>query len=610
MELTPPSTPFENSFSESESSKEKDENKNAKKKTSLRIPLHASEVHGGDKRHNTRPEVPLFAVKKPFFEESGTAAPQAEVYDRSEAPVVVTAQEQAHGVEEPLRHPDLERVSDDLWQEFDTTHAAPPEFSYEEGKTSPAGEVVSHTAELNMPKPDFHSIIERADMDSFKERTAETADDWQPHAPIHLNGAVEASPGAHSMPQSNETVLPFPEATPFQSRTAETISAAPSTAGMAAEVAADEPDPNSLRMWEELNRMPPAETVPAWHPEASAPVEQPPTTDEKFQDIMQQAAMSPDFVAQTSRPSALEGLPPIAQSYEAPQEYSDDASYRQPSAPSQNWHPAAGNVSGMGAGAALAGHAAETVLPGGAIAHAGTHAAEGFVAGAAAGAVAGGITGHAVGRRENRQLRQELQQHDERYNALAAEQQQTVRTVEGLTQANQRLTPPTEQASSVPVAPKEAEQLAINQNERVEQSAFVNMVVDKRTGKLVQREGVNEFGAELQHEQQFEAAPPVPVDLTTQQNQQQIPPQQFQNTMPQYGTYQSNGYYPMTGGINPTLPSGQVDPSHELTEGQNAVNPQHLLSPPRNPIMTAITSPLLWLGVVVILLAYFAAAFL
>jgi HAMP domain-containing protein len=56
-----------------------------------------------------------------------------------------------------------------------------------------------------------------------------------------------------------------------------------------------------------------------------------------------------------------------------------------------------------------------------------------------------------------------------------------------------------------------------------------------------------------------------------------------------------------------------ADASHELPAGQpSAISAQHLLSspPPRNPIAAAAASPLLWIGLAILLLAFFATAFL
>lgn len=71
---------------------------------------------------------------------------------------------------------------------------------------------------------------------------------------------------------------------------------------------------------------------------------------------------------------------------------------------------------------------------------------------------------------------------------------------------------------------------------------------------------------------------------------------------------------PMTAGSGSySLPSGQLPPDHALMMNGSGQTPneeaQHLLDGPKpNPVVTALTSPWLWLGVGMLLIAFFAAA--
>jgi TolA-binding protein len=61
----------------------------------------------------------------------------------------------------------------------------------------------------------------------------------------------------------------------------------------------------------------------------------------------------------------------------------------------------------------------------------------------------------------------------------------------------------------------------------------------------------------------------------------------------------------------PTMPmvtSGQIDAQHSLPAGYSPVDPQHRLPEPKHPAVAALTSPWLWVGVAILLIAYFIAA--
>ncbi len=260
----------------------------------------------------------------------------------------------------------------------------------------------------------------------------------------------------------------------------------------------------------------------------------------------------------------------------------------------------------------------------------GARAVEGGIIG---GAVAGAVTGHMAGRhaarREVRHLRNEVAEQSQHITTLTTEQQYSNQQLDQLTRTNQELVrqqqsqqmqeqlaaqrgPQSERAQR-PVTPQELAAVAaataaaeqqedagrkLAPGEKMVRSAWHDVVVD-RAGNVVQGQ---ELGAGLAGDQKVEQ---TPRDLTVQAAQQQAG--QFgalaagQHAYAEYPQQQQGGYGPM-------IASGQVDPRYDLPSGQ--VDPQHRLEPPKNPLTTALTSPLLWVGVVVLILAFFAAAFL
>jgi len=64
-------------------------------------------------------------------------------------------------------------------------------------------------------------------------------------------------------------------------------------------------------------------------------------------------------------------------------------------------------------------------------------------------------------------------------------------------------------------------------------------------------------------------------------------------------------------GQQPMLGSGQVDPRFQLPGGSSQpLDPQHLLQPSDGPLMEAARNPWMWVGVGILLLAFFLAAFI
>jgi hypothetical protein len=475
--------------------------------------------------------------------------------------------------------------------------------------------------------------------------------EWDETHTLHINSAPPPKLEA-------EPIYVEPE------QTEDAIAPGPSAEAMAVEVAATEPDdPGSVEALNALYAAPAAE-VAEDHPEVHGEPLAPQTEQEQFDTIMQNAEMGEPFEQATSEapvisedrvaetveepatpePATVQplgyyrptgGAPaPTAETNPAAQV--DDDPYAQKWYPPRNHH-GSGSVFGP---AALAGRAAEAVavntLMGGAGA---AHAVEAGIAGAVAGGVVGGVAGYEAGKHaaqhHTNELQQEVERQDQHITALTAEQQTyqqqaeqrdqhvsaltneqrvTHEQVDRLTQNNQHLVTEQQKAEAAEAAAISAATAvaservtANNADEKVVRSEWVDMVVDKRTGKLAEGENVNNFGAELEAEQRHNVAPPDPIGdalaaarsaaqaSSDVSNYEQVPEQ-------------------LPGGVNPMMDSGQMGFTHELPAGYGdggQVDPNHRLEAPHNnPIVTALASPLLWVGVVVLVLAFFAAAFL
>jgi hypothetical protein len=159
--------------------------------------------------------------------------------------------------------------------------------------------------------------------------------------------------------------------------------------------------------------------------------------------------------------------------------------------------------------------------------------------------------------------------------------------------------PQAEAIITVPAAVVAAEiasqQPEVHKTHTVE-SAWHRVQVENGTNRTV--EGQPE-GRALMEEKRVESTPAAATDDATTDDDQ---PQD--RSIINASMYQQ----PLPGAISPMITSGQIDYSHELASGQ--ADDQHRLEAPRNPVAAALTSPLLWVGVVVLMLAFFAAAFL
>ncbi|HSX16818.1 MAG TPA: hypothetical protein VLH86_01815 [Patescibacteria group bacterium] len=572
MESSPSSPSPYGEYNGGDNNKDKDK-KDKDKKSPLRVPLPASEIHASEPKRNER-IIPLFEKLEikdlPPKEESKAESKEHEAAEPEPAKIEIPA-------EGP--HQELAELHDDLWDEFDQTEAID-----------------------KAPEPDS---LPELSLDNV-------AAGEQPVAPIH-----EAQQEKESRPEDalwHETHTVHIN-TPPEAHPEDVIAPAPSAAGMAAEVAATEPD----ELWEEFDAAPPARTVPEWHPES---------TTGQFEDIMQHADMGEDFVQATSsasgpaRPNPNAAVPyGTYENGESPLDYdSTEPQGPTPPLPPNNnvphqtggerpqWYPA-NDPRRRGFGpASLVGVAAEAAVLTGAMAGGAAHGVEaGLVAGAAAGGVVGGIAGHEAGKHaaqaENRELRQTVKEQNEHIATITNEQRVTHEQVEHLTQANHQLAAEqqkaaAEQAAAVSTAVAAERVVAASPDEKVVRSEWVDMVVDKRTGKLIEREGVNEFGDELRAEQRAEAAPPDPVAtaLAAARAAAQLT-SDVSNYEPNYGE-------------EPLIGSGQIGQSHELAAGQGQADSNHRLPAPQSSAAKAFSSPLLWMGVVILLLAFFAAAFL
>jgi hypothetical protein len=488
---------------------------------------------------------------------------------------------------------------------------------------------------------------------------------WDESHTLHIN--TPPTPKVEAPPAPIIAAAPELMPAPAAEHGEDTISAAPSVEAMAAEVAATEPDddPSSA---ESLNRLynAPAAEVSEDHPEAYGEPLPPMSDDEKFHDIMAGADMAPDFVRATSEgpitpptemaEEPVDDIPPVAPiapptvrplgtfrggdsgvdgpgpmpvpvSETRPSDSADDDPY------GLKWYPPRTRYgrSMAGGAASVAGRAVEAAAITGMMAggHA-AHAAEAAAAGGIVGGIAGGVAGYEAGkhaaRRETNELKQTVEQQDQHITTLTNEQRVTHEQVDQLTRTNQTLTEQqrtmgqqAEQQTAEAARKESAEAAAIaaavaaervqshSPDEKVVRSEWVDMVVDKRTGKLVEREDVNNFGAELEAEQRHNTAPPDPLADAL------AAAKAAAQASADVGTYDQSEAQ-LQGAINPMMMgSGQADISHELPAGYGdggMVDPNHRLAGSRNPVMTAVSSPLLWVGVIVLILAFLAAAFL
>lgn len=669
--------------------KDKGSDSKSESPKSIRIPLPASEVHASEPK---RPEriIPLF---QKFGEKSDSdkeaEAEESKKKDKAEAGVYrVEAEEpkepkpdeKAEAKELPVAevttehtdtHEDLADLENDLWDEFDNTTPAAIEQDlpgHGGGTATLERPEPFKVAEINMPEAEAEAEYDEADTDKqffeianavdpegkFKAGEAELAKNDEKEQPEHVLWNE-----SHTLHINTPPVLK-PEAAPSQAteRSEDAISAAPSVAAMAAEVAATEPDDESSV--ESLNRLynAPAAEVADDHPEAYGEPLPPMTEQEQFQDIMQHADMGPQFEQATSegprmpqgefvedRPaeeepeqpgpnptvqprgyfkggnaSGVSSPIPVAES--RPQHPVDDDPY------AQKWYPARpryGNTPPLfGGPAGMVGRAAEAAALTGIMA--GTHAAEAAAAGGIVGGIAGGVAGYEAGKhaaqRETNELKNTVERQDQHITTLTNEQRVTHEQVDQLTADNQRLVEQqrtagqqaeqaaeeqkktSAEAAAVAAAMAAERVQAHNPDEKVVRSEWVDMVVDKRTGRLIERSDVNNFGAELEAEQRHNVAPPDPLADAL------AAAKAAAQATADIGTYDPAS---MHGAVNPMVGSGQIDANHELPAGYGdggMVDPNHRLPASHNPVMTAVASPLLWAGVIVLVLAFLAAAFL
>ncbi|HUC89552.1 MAG TPA: hypothetical protein VMR45_02020 [Patescibacteria group bacterium] len=530
--------------------KDKSSEKKKKRTFSWRAPLPASEFHNAEPRRET---------EKPKSEDTTETQP-------SKTPTETAGEA-------------------DLWKDFDATTSGAVELSAAEREQLDRALAAESATEPAQPTAE--------QVDRPEDLTAHQL--WEEFDTIHLNDQPATHEASQQPPASN--VQPV----------------TPRTEGnfTAPEAAASNPhlDQESAAMWNELRNAPPAE-APGWHPESTGninPHSQEAVNDE-FANIMAASNMNENFVAATSEQVPTQFIPAAEAEPTVPET-------PRPTPASPGSTPRFGGPNP----ASVFGRAAEAA----AITAATVGAAEaGLVAGATAGAAAGALTGAAAGgmmanrnRGPIRQLSQETARQGEQLAAMSSEQRRTNQTTEQLTQANQQLSGELHysnesKAAAIAAAAAAAEAAMQEQenehnNEHEVSSAWHTMVVDKHTGKMVQREGVNEFGQGLKGEQRAENNSAA-GSFTSNGSMSDAHAAYYDSALasPTAGAYQQDTVAPQ----EPALPSGQIGYSHELGSGQ--ADPQHLLPMHKNPIVTAITSPLLWVGVGVLLIAFFAAALL
>jgi hypothetical protein len=630
MESSPPSPmPFEYG----EGDKDKKEKDDKKKSRALRIPLPASEVHTIAPKSFER-LLPLFEKaddinSKADKDTTGLARKKEETTEKPTGAPQLAVSEHATTYDDTTLtpHEDLTEIHDTLWSEFDAADVAPAvhEPSHTERTAGAAVAVkpehAEHAAEQASTE---HTVTEHEHHIDHDERDIPAPNQahqhWNEEHTVHLNAQPE-----HISKELPKAI----------GRPEDAIAAAPSGAGMAAEVAATEPDQESVRLWEEFNTAPQATGAPDWHPEA-----QPLQTNEQFNDIMQRADMGRPFVAASSEQPAFEPVSSAPRNLGSFNTAVSSSLESTPNAPralpvagnrqtlastggeGPDWHPARPRYGNPG-GSLLRG-AAEAGLVGGALAGGvAAHAAEtggvlagGAAAGAVASATAGMATEQAARTHAQHELQQtqqdhaqELAQRDQQIAALTNEQRITNQHVERLTQANQQLA--AEQKTTVEkvtepvvVATDPSERLHNDNETKVVHSEWIDMAVDKRTGQLAEGPGVNQFGAEFHAEQRAEAEPadPLAIALAAAKAAARTAADVTDTYQQEHGQVIDNNYG--------QEPSGQIDPSHELPSGPAPIDFQHRLPAPRSPLVALVSNPWAWAGVAVLVLAFLIAAFI
>ncbi|HSX33106.1 MAG TPA: hypothetical protein VLF91_02090 [Candidatus Saccharimonadales bacterium] len=154
------------------------------------------------------------------------------------------------------------------------------------------------------------------------------------------------------------------------------------------------------------------------------------------------------------------------------------------------------------------------------------------------------------------------------------------------------------------LTPEQAAQAAVEQayklqaGQHVEHSSWHNIIVDER-GHEVQE--AMQYGKAFEQERHREQQP---VAVSAAADAQAVGQAAVGSGVPGLPTGLGNPMF--------NLPSGQLPPSHQLPGGMGTPgHPQGQLPVrPQSQLVEAFTSPWLWAGLVVLLIAFFAAAFL
>lgn len=617
MESSPSSEPFESSYD----SRKKDSKEPTKKGSyTLRVPLPADALHGGEQpKELNRPPTPerISGILPIFAKHEQPPKP-------AEQPSTAEHSSQA---EQPHTHPALENLSDQLWETFDTAPAPPPDTEADRRAAADAHNLEKIFAQPAAELPAGHPEAAKGEDDDEEEKDDDTDDTTliirKPKPTIQERPA--ARPIVEAGPQTSERAWSTPAAAGadewHESRTlhinepvpaSETLppdgTSLPSTEAIAAEVAATEPDEAAGDALERDFARPAAE-LPANHPEAFGEPLPPMTEQEQFQDIMQRTDFTEEFVQQTAAHTApAPNMVEAASGYVPTMEPSAEApAAAMPTVSAADLRYIAGMPNYRTAAAAAA---AEGAIVGGA---------------SAAGAAFG------VGRRSEtsqvpalpqqeyipanpntytseqqpaayRQPEQPVPLTNEQRTGLQFTEQQPQAAAMPRTETQPAHAPapqqPEQSAAAVPLAPPEAmqQEYAHPQERKTHtvESAWHRVEVENGTNRIV--EGQPE-GRALSEEKRAESAPPPPpMDDQDQDDQnQQAAGSMYQQYLP--------------GNIAPMIDSGQIGASHELTSGE--IDDYHRLEAPhRNAVVTALTSPLLWVGIVLLLLTFFASAFL
>lgn len=623
MESSPPPMPFEYG----ESKDDKSEKKDKKKSTHIRVPLPASEVH---KPKSFERLLPLFEKNDDVsakVDKDTTGMPKRTVPEQSDT---TQTQDNGEATTEQAPHRDLEDVHDALWTEFENTEPAAHEPTDEERNAgmfiTPRTAVPELRAPDDVPTSPEHRP--HGDKGELNMPAPEPQNHWTEEHTVHLNEKTESG---HT-PVKPEDAMP----------------AAPSAAGMAAEVAATEPDQDALRMWEEFNNAP-RTNAPEWHPESK-----PLSTNEQFQDMMQRADMGEQFIESSSdTPAEVPAPKQPAHSYGTYNTYApltQNTAEAVPDTPppyipantgtvphatggeAPEWHtPRRPHASQNTTGSMLR-HAAEAGAVGGVLAGAGAaHAAGAAESGGAlaGGLVAGAAAGAAAGEYHGRQqaaenAREQAIRDQQRIQELTNEQQADRSRIDQLTEQNQRLSaehqsfaarqpfqgeaPAVAAATAVPVAEslQNREDQQGTPDTKVVHSEWVDMTVDRHNGQLAEGPGVNEFGKEFRNEQSVETQPPAdPLAIALAAAKAAA-----RTAADVTDTYEQEHGQPMQNAYSPQLPSGQAALSHELAPGHTPLDVQHRLPEPRSAFKEALSNPLIWAGGAILILAFMAAAFI